>query len=45
MWRKNRSYTSKQWKMYKKKDKDLCLGVDINRNFDSHWGGKISLKN
>ena len=41
MWRKNRSFTREQMIISKEKDDDLCIGVDINRNFDSHWGGKF----
>eukprot|EP00111_Clytia_hemisphaerica_P008789 TCONS_00025703-protein len=39
MWRKNRSFTEEQMKIYLEKKDDVCIGVDINRNFDSNWGG------
>jgi murein tripeptide amidase MpaA len=30
LWRKSRS----------RHNGDRCIGVDLNRNFDFHWGGK-----
>ncbi|XP_047126490.1 carboxypeptidase B isoform X1 [Hydra vulgaris] len=39
LWRKNRSFTAKQLKFRKEKNDELCIGVDINRNFDEEWGG------
>ena len=40
LWRKNRSITKEQEELYKKTNNELCIGVDINRNFDEAWGGK-----
>jgi len=39
LWRKNRSATKEQIKLRKEKGAELCIGVDINRNFDQAWGG------
>lgn len=38
MWRKTRSITGEQ----ENNSRRSCAGVDPNRNWDSHWGGKIS---
>ena len=39
LWRKNRSVTKEQQILWKKTNNELCIGVDINRNFDEAWGG------
>lgn len=43
MWRKNRSFTPEQLKKFNETNNPLCIGVDINRNFNKHWGGKFQL--
>lgn len=39
MWRKNRSYDDKQMKKFKETGDPMCIGVDINRNYNISWGG------
>lgn len=39
LWRKNRSFTKDQMKIFLKTKNPLCIGVDVNRNFDKAWGG------
>ena len=39
LWRKNRSFDDKQLKKYRETDDPMCIGVDINRNFNKTWGG------
>lgn len=44
MWRKNRSHTPSQLSLFNKTGNQLCIGTDINRNFDLKWGGKLIRK-